>query len=176
MKEIGIPTKFEPIDVKAATTQALVDFTNKYGGRTNPLKKFKDRATAEKTVTDLMTALTEINTGTSKPSAAKKAAKNAAKATGEKGTSKRTKFANAEHRLYKLVKKNPRREGTNGYKSFELVRNGMTYRQYVEAGGRNNDLRWDVDKGYIVLSPEAISADDLAKRMKVEEPKAETSK
>jgi hypothetical protein len=47
--------------------------------------------------------------------------------------------------LYKLVDKNPRREGTWGYRSWELIQDGMSYEAYKAAGGRNNDLQWDID-------------------------------
>jgi hypothetical protein len=48
--------------------------------------------------------------------------------------------------LYKLVDKNPRREGTWGYRSWELIQDGMSYEAYKAAGGRNNDLQWDIDR------------------------------
>lgn len=54
-------------------------------------------------------------------------------------------------KLYKLVDGNPRREGTHGWKSFSLIKDGMTYEQYKAAGGRNNDLAWDIDHSYVEL-------------------------
>lgn len=51
-------------------------------------------------------------------------------------------------KIYKLVDKNPRREGTCGWKSFNLIKDGMTYEQYKAAGGRNSDLAWDIDHGF----------------------------
>lgn len=45
--------------------------------------------------------------------------------------------------------KNPRREGTAGHKSFALIKNGMTYESYASAGGRRQDLAYDVAKGYV---------------------------
>lgn len=47
-------------------------------------------------------------------------------------------------KITKLVKDNPRRKGTWGWKSFNLIKSGMTYEQYLAAGGRRNDLAWDV--------------------------------
>lgn len=52
-------------------------------------------------------------------------------------------------RIYKAVKDNPRRKGTPGHKSFSIIRNGMTYDQYKRAGGRPQDLQWDVNHGYV---------------------------
>lgn len=52
-------------------------------------------------------------------------------------------------KLYKLVDKNPRREGTHGWKSFNLIKDGMSYEDYKAAGGRNNDLAWDVEHKFV---------------------------
>lgn len=62
----------------------------------------------------------------------------------------RSKFTGK--RIIKLVKENPRRAGTHGHKSFELIEDGMTYEKYKEKGGRNNDLQWDIDHEYVKLS------------------------
>lgn len=57
--------------------------------------------------------------------------------------------------IRKLVTENPRREGTWGHKSFSLIPDeGISYEDYREAGGRNNDLQWDIDHKYVeVLTP-----------------------
>lgn len=52
-------------------------------------------------------------------------------------------------KLYKKVDGNPRREGTWGWKSFNLIKDGMTYEQYKAGGGRNNDLTWDIEHGFV---------------------------
>lgn len=57
----------------------------------------------------------------------------------------------AGKKIYKLVKDNPRREGTAGHKSFALIRNGMSYEEYIEAGGRATDLQWDIDHSFTEL-------------------------
>ena len=53
--------------------------------------------------------------------------------------------------ITKLVKTNPRREGTHGYNSFNLIKNGMTYEEYIDLGGRANDLQWDLDHNWVEL-------------------------
>jgi hypothetical protein len=66
---------------------------------------------------------------------------------------------------------NPRRAGTFGHKSHQLIiqRPGIAYRDYKKEGGRNNDLKWDWDRGWVVIrdeageivaNPNAIVADD----------------
>jgi DNA-binding MarR family transcriptional regulator len=57
----------------------------------------------------------------------------------------------AGQKIYKLVQENPRRVGTHGHKSFALIKDGMTYEAYKAAGGRNNDLSWDIDHGFVEL-------------------------
>jgi hypothetical protein len=61
-----------------------------------------------------------------------------------------SKFHGGE-RIYRIVKKNPRKEGTWGWKSFQLIKDGMTVDQYIKAGGRKNDLQWDVDHKFVEL-------------------------
>lgn len=56
---------------------------------------------------------------------------------------------------------NPRREGTHGHRSFEVLREhwaknggaGMPYADYIEKGGRPNDLAWDLERGHVVVDP-----------------------
>jgi ribosomal protein L12E/L44/L45/RPP1/RPP2 len=54
-------------------------------------------------------------------------------------------------KLYKLVTDNPRRPGTHGHRSFSLIKDGMSYEAYKSAGGRNNDLAWDIDHKFVEL-------------------------
>jgi hypothetical protein len=53
--------------------------------------------------------------------------------------------------IHKLVDKNPRREGTAGYKAWEKLRSGMTYEQYLAAGGARNHLAWDLEHKFVEL-------------------------
>jgi hypothetical protein len=53
--------------------------------------------------------------------------------------------------IFKIVKSNPRKESTWGWKSFNLVTNGMTVAEYLAAGGRKNDLSWDIDHKFVEL-------------------------
>ena len=47
------------------------------------------------------------------------------------------------------VPKNPKREGSNGYKRFGLYKTGMTIREFLKAGGKTIDLDWDRERGFI---------------------------
>lgn len=55
-------------------------------------------------------------------------------------------------RIKKLVKDNPRRKGTAGFKSFGLITSGMSYEDYLAKGGRRQDLAWDVDHKYVKVA------------------------
>lgn len=57
------------------------------------------------------------------------------------------------------VSENPRREGTRGHKSMQVVLDhhknhgykGITFAKYVELGGRAEDLAWDLTKGSVEI-------------------------
>jgi hypothetical protein len=51
------------------------------------------------------------------------------------------------------VDKTPRREGTHGFKSFALIKNGMSYEAFIAAGGRTKDLAWDIDRKRVEARP-----------------------
>jgi hypothetical protein len=65
--------------------------------------------------------------------------------SGPKASSKAGKV------ISKLVKTNPRREGTHGWNSFNIIKTGMTYEEYIDLGGRANDLQWDIDHKWVEL-------------------------
>lgn len=77
----------------------------------------------------------------------KSAAKKSNKAPG---SGRPSKFSGKK--ISKLVKENPRREGSIGHKSFALIQNGMTYEQYIAKGGRRQDLAFDLAKKNVKLS------------------------
>lgn len=54
--------------------------------------------------------------------------------------------------ITKLVKDNPRREGTLGHKAWGILRSGMTYEQYIAAGGERKHLAWDLEHKYVSLT------------------------
>ena len=51
--------------------------------------------------------------------------------------------------IHKNIQNNPRRHGTYGYRSWEIIEDGMFYEAYYAAGGRQRDLKWDLDKGWV---------------------------
>jgi hypothetical protein len=77
------------------------------------------------------------------------------KKAAEKKTSVRTPEKFAGKTIVPKVSENPRRDGTRGHQSFEVILNGhkasshhgISYEKFVEGGGRAQDLAWDVEKG-----------------------------
>jgi hypothetical protein len=117
-------------------------------------------------------ALEALTAEPTKPAKASKTAKvPATKADEGKAPAKTKRTATAEPTaqpgrvsqfagkvIVKLVDSNPRREGTNGYHSFSLIRKNMTYEQFIAAGGRRQDLVWDINKGNAKLISAAKAA------------------
>lgn len=55
-------------------------------------------------------------------------------------------------RIVPSRKDNPRRPGSHGYRSYEIVRKrpkGISFEDYIERGGRTQDLQWDLDHGFV---------------------------
>lgn len=55
----------------------------------------------------------------------------------------------AGKKIHIKAKENPRRKGTAGYKSFELMKEGLSVEDFVAAGGRMADLRWDIKHKHV---------------------------
>lgn len=53
--------------------------------------------------------------------------------------------------LFPKVETNPRREGVPGHTSMGLIlkKPGITTKEFLDKGGRLEDLRWDVKKGHV---------------------------
>lgn len=52
----------------------------------------------------------------------------------------------------KCIEGNPRREGSWGQKSLQIILNnpGLTLEEFLIRGGRTNDLRWDIQHGNVI--------------------------
>jgi hypothetical protein len=84
-----------------------------------------------------------------KKKASKKATKKAVRKSGEAGGGRPSKFNGKK--IVKLVNENPRRSGTHGHKTFQLYGGGKTYDAVIKAGGRRQDVAFDLAKKYIKL-------------------------
>ena len=50
-----------------------------------------------------------------------------------------------------LVAENPKRPGSASYERFALYQDGMSVAEYLEAGGRRSDIRWDTARAFIAI-------------------------
>lgn len=66
--------------------------------------------------------------------------------------------------LYKVVASNPRRPGSHGWYSFEALRDGMTYEQFIMSKGGAKHLAWDIDHGYVIALDKPRSSTDKLKK------------
>lgn len=58
--------------------------------------------------------------------------------------------------ITRLVEENPRKKGTHGFRSFQILLDGgeMSVAEYILRGGRRNDLAWDLDHGWVQVKPQ----------------------
>ena len=80
-----------------------------------------------------------------KPTIAKPKARKVMDPKDFKGTYKYDR----DGKIQVVVAKNPKREGSGGYKRFGLYKTGMTIRDFLIAGGKTIDLDWDRERGFI---------------------------
>jgi hypothetical protein len=76
--------------------------------------------------------------------------KPAAKAQPKIAATKPSRFSGKKLFPTDAAKKtNPRREKSHGHRSLEVIRTkpGITYEQFLRAGGRRVDLAWDIAQG-----------------------------
>lgn len=113
-----------------------------------------ENTNAKTSTTASTKSTTKKHRSTKKASEAKTTHKSVSK---KAATAKKTKeavrtFVDKSLRIVKLVKDNPRKKGTFGFKSFSKIKNGMTVEAFQEAGGRLKDMHWDVNHGYLKLA------------------------
>jgi len=83
---------------------------------------------------------------------APKAKKEKASGEGDGRRGRRSSFAGMV--IYPLQAENPRRKDSHGYRSYDILlknRDGITFEEYIAAGGRRNDLDWDSKHNYVEL-------------------------
>lgn len=73
------------------------------------------------------------------------------KETNKATTNNRSKFP-ASAKIYKAQNKNPRREGCKGYETWEIIKDGMTIAEFIEAGGERIHLMYDYGRGAVDIT------------------------
>jgi hypothetical protein len=136
-------------NVPSATLTALYNKAALAGGG-KEIKKFADRESGNKRTFDALELIATKGTPGEKVANVKTPRKPRAEGESSGRRGRTSSFAGGT--LTKQQKENPRREGTHGYNSYALIRDGMKYETFIEKGGRLKDLAWDVAKGYVVVS------------------------
>ena len=118
------------------------------------VKRFSDIPTAQKRCEKLYAEISELNNAPVIEPVTVTAEDQPSPATPSNGTKfvgRRSKLNGK--RLISTREVNPRREGSHGWHSHNiiLVHPGITYEDYRSAGGRNNDLRWDVEREWVLI-------------------------
>lgn len=132
-----------PQDLAELSNTALVKLYNRFAEQ--PIQKFQnadvarqrtftvlERSTSEEGAVPYRTYEPELPTG-----------------GGVTLATRRTVDQNAKIRL--KTDGNPKREGTQAYQRFGLYQDGMTVKDFVDAGGTLVDVRWDLEHGFIEL-------------------------
>ncbi len=142
------------------------------------VKKFSDRATGLKRLTAMRQKLAEyranstpeiqLNSETTNPSAETEAPAVEVEATSAEAPAVEAQPASSEVATKrgrgkslsglilwatdKCTEGNPRREGSWGQKSLQIIINnpGLTLEEFLIRGGRTNDLRWDIQHGNVI--------------------------
>jgi hypothetical protein len=133
------------------TTNKVLDVFNKVSPK--QVKRFADRKTGVKRLFSLIseTPLTKTNWDSGEYNQTE-LYKEKVPSTGPKVSKPRGQFAGKWIKI--LVDKNPRKENNKevcGYASFNLLlKHGadMPYELYIKSGGRLEDLKWDIKKGW----------------------------
>jgi len=104
------------------------------------------------------------------------------KVTKAKGTStaatgdNRMKYNDPHYRIVRLTSSNPRRADSHGFYSWQLYRDGMTYKEYVESdynkdqdilgtetkfnGPSSLQFKWDLEHGFIAVYDDRLEETD----------------
>ena len=143
------------------TCAAMVRVYNQYSKES--VKRFADRKTAVRRVIAVMKKSKHIDEApTNNSGSANILPNNNVKGNYEQlvasNTTNKEKSvkANKQDTIVVVVDKNPRREGTLGWRSYNIILNHnsdeeLTVAKYLELGGRMNDLLWDVKRDRLQL-------------------------
>lgn len=170
VKQIDTSGNYGKLNFEKASDSELLKWYNNHSDRVTPLSKFSSRAIGEAKCLELMQAMDELKARASSPKGSNKKATNmkakaetkkaakGKKAAGTNGSkaakpAKEKKASSLDLVIHKLVKDNPRRTGTFGFKTWEKIKPGMSLRALIDAGGRRKDIMWDVNNKSLALKP-----------------------
>lgn len=77
--------------------------------------------------------------------------KDKGKGKGADGPGRGRKSGYAGKRIYIKAKENPYRKDSNRFNNFKLIKEGMTYEDYVKKGGDSFNLKFGIGKGHYAV-------------------------
>jgi hypothetical protein len=167
-----VATIAEDLVKSSVTTQQMVTLYNRiFGG--SPVKSFPDKITAARALialaqarsiyvaqtegTEPMNDVAEVKAEKPKKAKAEKVVKVAkekvVKAPGNGRKGRNSMFDGRTFKVADGLAENPRRSGSKGFDSFEILMQypeGITYEAYLAVGGRRQDLVWDLMRDRVV--------------------------
>jgi len=147
-------------NIKVGSSQVLLDVYNNIAPK--PVKKFESRLVAAKRITQLAFEMPTLNsrnyTETHVNSGGKRVPGSAEVATNSTtfgdSVKKNTRTSLKGKMLKTLTDENPRREGTGGFKSMQILIDAdgpMAYEDFISAGGRKVDFMWDLERDRVEI-------------------------
>jgi len=168
-------------NIKVGSSQVLLDVYNNISPK--PVKKFESRLVAAKRITQLAFEMptlnsrnyiggktwdalspdfarvmkhplkeTHVNSGGKRVPGSAEAATNST--TFGDSVKKNTRTSLKGKMLKTLKDENPRREGTGGFKSMQILIDAdgpMAYEDFISAGGRKVDFMWDLERDRVEI-------------------------
>jgi hypothetical protein len=138
-----------------------------------PVRKFADRDTATKRMAGVLEALATPGTVSEASPVAGAIGDAGAPATnGAEPKQPKTPSERAGKlkgmTILRLTRANPRKAGTSGGRSWDLITKGMTVEEFLAAGGIRRDLEWDIDHKWTTVIPTAEYSNTVEEDRRIE--------
>ena len=136
-------------NIKTESSSFLVDIYNKHASKS--VTKFESRSVAANRIIKLVSSMPvekSLHNKTGENEVTEEVVEVNVKTTAPAKQTRKSGFAGKM--VQATCKTNPRREATHGFHSMQvLIDDGepISYEKYIAAGGRLNDLVWDIEKG-----------------------------
>ena len=130
----------------------LVDAFNEVSDK--PVKKFENRQVAAKRITQLVATL-EVEKDRREISGENTVTEEVSLSEDIAGNIKKKRLSFKGKRIKSTTPVNPRREATKGFHSMQILIDAggpISYEAYISAGGRSNDIAWDLERGHVEVS------------------------
>ena len=136
-------------NIKIESSSFFVDIYNKHADKS--VKKFESRSVAANRIVKLVSSMPvekSLHNKTGEDEMTEEVVEVNVKTTTP---TKQTRISGFAGKMVQATcQTNPRREATHGFHSMQILIDAgepISYEKYIAAGGRRNDLVWDIEKG-----------------------------